>query len=167
MSHARRKRVGPDVPHLTGLGLLGGRHWGEVAHHGLAAGLAVDRPGGAMIVRRARLGAGIDMRKNAKAELGILVKDLALRQIVADMLGDEGLVLQHVLHPAAQFLASGAAGLRRKDATAFGGELLERMGHGPPPYSPDLMVTSAMPLTPLQASTSLPSRVGIMLRTTP
>ena len=50
-----------------------------------------------MVVRGARLGVSMNMRQNAEAEFGIFIEDLALRDVIAEMGGNEVVVLQHVL----------------------------------------------------------------------
>jgi hypothetical protein len=48
-----------------------------LGHVGMLGDLAVNRPGGAVIVRRRLAGAGIDMGEDDKAQLGVFVKGVA------------------------------------------------------------------------------------------
>src|ERR1044071_4251240 len=109
--HPRRQRVGAHVPHLAGPVLGGGLHQRPLVHVGLAPSLTVDRPRGAVIVRRALLRSRVRVGEDAEAELGILVQDLPLRHVVTEMLGDERRVLQDVLEERADLLAAGGTGL--------------------------------------------------------
>ncbi len=83
-----------------------------------------------MIVRVTLLGALVDVGENAEAELRVLVKDLALGPVVADLLGDERLVLQDVLDDLAHLLSAPGAGIVREGALTGGRELLQRPAHG-------------------------------------
>src|SRR5579875_2234491 len=103
------------------------------ALHGLAARLAVDRPGRAVIMRIAVLGAVIDMAEDAEAEFGILVQNLALGHLVAEIGVDEIVVLQHVLDQRAHPLAPFDARILLEDPAAFRRKLLERISHRQPP----------------------------------
>src|SRR5437016_14400157 len=82
-----------------------------------------------MVVRLALLGARVDVGENAEAELRVLVQDLALRHAVAEMPGDECLVLQDLLDERAHLLATPGPGFRREDAVTGGRELFERVPH--------------------------------------
>src|SRR5262249_17923030 len=120
----------PDVAHLAGLARGCRLDDGPVAHHGLAARLPVDRPGRAVIVRLAFLGAVVDVGEYAEAELRVFVENLPLRHVVAEMPGHEAVALQQVLDERAHFLAPFATGILREDAVTPVGELLEAIAHG-------------------------------------
>jgi hypothetical protein len=77
-----------------------------------------------MIVRIALLGAPVGVGKDAEAELRVFVENLALRHVVADVTGHEGLVLQHVLHDGAHLLATRGTGLGNERALTCGSETL-------------------------------------------
>src|SRR6185436_10884770 len=118
---------------LAGLALCGGLDQRVVGHVGLALRLAVDRPRGAVVVRRRGLGALVRVGEDAEAELRILVEDLALRRRVGQVLSDEAAVLQKPLEAAGDLLAPRRAGIGLQDVVAFFRELLESCGHGRPP----------------------------------
>ncbi len=59
-----------------------------------------------MIVRLALPGALVDMSQNAEAEFRVLVEDLAFGHLVAEMGGDESIVLQCLLDQRADLLAA-------------------------------------------------------------
>src|SRR5262249_1527395 len=71
----------------------------------------------------------VDMGEDAEAELGILVENLALRHVVAHVLGDERLVLEDLLDDLADLLASGRSRPFRERALAGGAELLASPAH--------------------------------------
>src|SRR5918996_409288 len=127
---ARLERVAAGARHLAGLALGRRLQHGPVAHHGLAAGLAVDRPRWPVIVRRALLRVPVVVGEDAEAERGILVEDLALGHVVAEVARDERLVPQHLLDDADHLLAPVGSRVAGEDLTTLGGELLEGPGHG-------------------------------------
>src|SRR4030095_10830072 len=86
---ARRELVITQREGLAGLLRAGRRYPLVIGHDGLADGLAVDRPGRAMVMRLAFLGAVIDMAEDAEAELRVLVKDFPLRPVLGQVLADE------------------------------------------------------------------------------
>ncbi len=59
--------------------------------------LAINCPIGTMIVWTALLSALVYMGEDAEAELRVFIEDLALRNVVAKVSGDELLVFQHIL----------------------------------------------------------------------
>src|SRR5262245_17248619 len=72
-----------------------------IGHLGHAGGLSVDGPAGAVVVRAAVRGPVIDMTADAKAELGILVQDLArvgARRAFLELAGNEGLIVERPCH---------------------------------------------------------------------
>ena len=81
-----------------------------VCHLGLATALAVNRPTGSMVVRRAFPGARVGMREDTEAEFRVLIKDFALWHIVAKMRCDELLVLQYLLEECTHLLPTGRPG---------------------------------------------------------
>src|SRR5262245_4337333 len=83
--HARLECVARREANLPWRVVGGRRHHRPVAHHGLAPGLPVDRPGWAVIVRLTLLGACVVVRQDAEAEHRIFVEDLALRHLVSDV----------------------------------------------------------------------------------
>ena len=121
------------MAHLARLAVLRRLDELPVAHDRLALGLAVDRPVLAVIVRLALLGSVIDVGEDAEAELRIFVEDLALRHVVAEMLGDERAVGQHLAQQRADLVAALRIVFRGEDAVGGGGERLEGVGHGQPP----------------------------------
>src|SRR5687768_17309044 len=127
---ARRELVGAQRPRLAGLVLGGGGDQRVVGHLGFPLGLPIDRPGRPVVVRRGFLGAGVVVREDAEAELGILVQHLALGGLLVHRGGNELRVAQQLLQPHADLAPPGGAGLRLEDGVAVEGELLERGGHG-------------------------------------
>ena len=83
-----------------------------------------------MIVRLALPRPLVDVGENAEAELRILVEDLALGPVIAEMTRDEHVVLQHVLDERAHLPSALGPAVVREDASAGSGELLERVAHG-------------------------------------
>jgi hypothetical protein len=69
------------------------------------------------------------LSEDAEAKLGVFIEDLALRHIVAEVGGDEVVVLQHLLQERAYLLPSGRARVGCEDAMTVGSELLERVSH--------------------------------------
>src|SRR5947208_1896492 len=98
-------------------------------HDRLAKRLTVDRPGRAVIVRLAFLGALIDMAEDAEAELGILVENLPLRPVLRQVLTDELRIGARLLDESADLFAALGPGLGGEDAVTIGGELFECIGH--------------------------------------
>src|SRR5690242_3969673 len=100
-----------------------------LGHDRLAKRLTVDRPGRAVIVRLAFLGALIDMAEDAEAELGILVENLPLRPGLGQVLTDELRIGARLLDESADLFAALGPGLGGEDAVTIGRELFERIGH--------------------------------------
>src|SRR5262245_57978328 len=98
VGHARLQRIAAHVAYLARLALGRLLHERPVVHQRLAAGLAVDRPRRPVIVRIALAGAAVDVAEDAEAEPRVGVEDLALGHVVAQVPGDERVVLQHVLY---------------------------------------------------------------------
>src|SRR5438067_12656808 len=82
IGHAGLQRVILDPAGLPRPSLAGARDRFIIGHHRFAARLAVNRPGRAVIVRVAVLGALINVAEDAEAELGILAQHLALGDVV-------------------------------------------------------------------------------------
>src|SRR5579872_5821866 len=133
IGRARRQRVVLDPARLAGLSLAGAGDREILGHDRLAARLAVDRPGRAVIVRVAVLGAVVDMAEDAEAELRVLEQHLALGHVVAEVAFDEVLVLQHLLDQPADLLAPFRTGVRLQDAVTFRRKLFETVAHHRPP----------------------------------
>src|SRR3989449_2569193 len=133
LRHPRLQRIRAHVADLARRAVLRGLDQLPVAHHRLAHGLAVDRPVLAVIVRLALLRPVVDVGQDAEAELRVLVDDLALRHVVAQVPGDEGLVRQHLAEQRADLFTALRIGLGGEDAMGGGGEVLERVRHGRPP----------------------------------
>src|SRR5207249_1078376 len=127
--HARLERVAPDVTHLAGRVGAGRMDERPVVHDRLAARLAVDRPRRPVIVRVALFDAVVHVGEDAEAELRIFVEDLALWHVVADVCGDERVVLQDVLDDLADLLAPRRPGLLGERALTGGAELLQSPAH--------------------------------------
>src|ERR1051326_8657363 len=134
VGHPGLERVDAAALHLAGLVRRRRFELVPVAHLGLALGLAVDRPRMRVVVRLALLRAVIVVREDAEAELGIFEEDLALRHVVADVLRDERIVLQHVLDDVADSLPSGRARLGLDRIVHFLGEPLQCVAHLRPPH---------------------------------
>src|SRR6186713_1276843 len=133
VSHAGLERVTPPDPHLARLVGGGPAQYLPVGHHRGALGLAVDRPGGAVIVRVRLLRAAVHVGEDAEPERGVLVEDFPLGNVVAEVLGDEGLVLEHVLDDGAHLLAPVRTGIGFENGATGRRELLEGIGHGDDP----------------------------------
>src|SRR5262245_55529270 len=72
-----------------------------IRHLGYARGLSVDGPTRAVVVRAAARRPVIDMTADAKAELGILVQDLArvgAGRAFLELAGNEGLIVERPCH---------------------------------------------------------------------
>jgi hypothetical protein len=87
------------------------------------------------------------MAKNAEPELRVLVEDLPLRNVVAEMSGDERIVLQNLLDQRADFLAALDTGIVRQDVITSVRKLRESIAHQP---------TSSLPTSRLYAAGSEP-----------
>ena len=83
--HAGFQRVVLDPSRLPRFSLAGARDRLIVGHYRFAARLAVDRPGRAVIVRIAVLGALVDVAEDAEIEFRILVQHLALGHVVREV----------------------------------------------------------------------------------
>src|SRR5262245_33735067 len=127
--HARLEAVALDMPHLAGLVRSGGLDQGPVVHQRLPARLAVDGPGWAVVVRLTLPGARVVVGEDAEPQIGVLVEDLPLGHVVADVALDEALVRQHLLDESADLLPPFGSGLRGEDATTRRRELLEILAH--------------------------------------
>src|ERR1044071_8239795 len=95
-----------------------------VGHLGLALRLAVDRPGGAVVVRRRVLRALVLVREDAEAELGVLVKHLALRGLSIQSCRNEIGIAQQRLQAHADLAPPRRSRLGLEDGVALGRELL-------------------------------------------
>ena len=86
-----------------------------LGHVGVGGGLAVDRPGAAVIVRRRGARLTIDVGEHAETELRVAMQHMhALLGIRAAMLGDEGVVGEQPLEVLADpLLAAGPGSARR------------------------------------------------------
>jgi hypothetical protein len=82
-----------------------------------------------MIVRRALLGAIIDMPEDAKTEFRVFIKDLAVGTVIGQVLGDEIRVGTGLLHQLANLLAAVRTGIGGKGAVTVGRELFESISH--------------------------------------
>src|SRR5580704_1308284 len=102
-------------------------------HVGVMGGLAVDRPGRAVVVRRRYPRLIVDVGENLEAELRVLVEHMQAARRVLAMLADKIRILQQMLELGADFLAPAGAGIARKDRTAVRYELIELIGHGVTP----------------------------------
>src|SRR5664280_1494920 len=103
-------------------------------HVGVLGGLAVDRPGRAVIVRRRGVRLFVDMGEHLEAELGILVQHFdAARLVVAGVGADEVGIGEQLLEIDAHLFAPLRAGIARKRGFAIGDELIEVVGHFCPP----------------------------------
>src|SRR5580704_5549978 len=111
VGHARGQRVAAAQLHRPRLVLARRSKLVPIAHDGLADRLTVDRPGRAMIMRRAFLRAVINMREDAEAVFGILVEDLALGTIGGKMLCDKVRVRTGFLNQSADLLAPFRSGI--------------------------------------------------------
>src|SRR5215469_1154550 len=113
MRHAWLQRVSPREAHLAGFVLAGRLDHRPIAHQCFTTRLAVDRPARPMIVRLAVARTVIDMAKNAEPQFRILVEDLPLGHIVAEVSGDKGIVSQDVLDDRTYFLPALDTGIVR------------------------------------------------------
>ena len=84
-------------------------------------------------MRIALLGALVDVGEDAESQLRILVQDLALGPVVAEVGGDERLVLEDFLQQRAHLLPPRAGGVFGEDAMTGGRESFERVAHGGAP----------------------------------
>jgi hypothetical protein len=71
----------------------------------------------------------VHVGKDAEAQLGIFIENLALRHIVSEVSGDEVVVLQDFLQKRAYLLPPGGTRIGFEDAMTVGSKLLERVGH--------------------------------------
>src|SRR5258707_3331683 len=100
-------------------------------HVGVVGGLAIDRPGRAVVVRRRDAGLVIDMRKNLKAEVRILVEHLEpARHMIAAIGLDEVAVREQLLELQAHLLAALGSAVALENSAAIRHELIEVVGHG-------------------------------------
>src|SRR5262249_33387938 len=103
-------------------------------HVGIFRRLAIDRPGGAVVVRRRHPPLVVDVGENLEAERLVLVEHLqSLRDIVAAVLAHEVGARQQALEIAAYLFAARRTGIAREAGAAVGDELVEVVGHGGPP----------------------------------
>ena len=125
MRVAGLKVVGLCKFDLRGLFTFCRGYYLPVGHLGLAHGLAVNRPGRAVIVRKAFLGPIINMRTDAEPKVRVFVNDVALWFLVfLQMSCNEFFVLQRLLYTLAYLLLSGRAGIRLQRVAAVGGKLI-------------------------------------------
>ena len=80
---------------------------------------------------RALLGALVVMGEDAEAQFRVLEEDLALRNVVAEVLGHERVVGQDALEEGAHLLAPRGSRRFLEKSMTLGCELLEGMPHGP------------------------------------
>jgi hypothetical protein len=97
-----------------------------------------------MVVWRGLSGAMVHVGEDAEAKLRVFIEDLALRHIVAEVGGDEVIVLQHVLQQRADLLPAGGSWVGLQGIVTGGGELLERVGHDHASSAMSVLI----PLTP-------------------
>ena len=78
-----------------------------------------------MIVRRAASRPLVHVGQDAEAKLGVFIENLTLWHMIAEVGGDEVVVLQHFLQERTYLLPPGRARVSFQDAMAVGSELLE------------------------------------------
>src|SRR5215813_10807163 len=103
-------------------------------HVGIFRGLAIDRPGGAVVVRRRHPSLVVDVGENLETERLVLVEHLqSLRDVIAAVLAHKVGARQQALEIAAHLFAAGRTWIAREAGAAVGDELVEVVGHGGPP----------------------------------
>jgi len=138
MRHARLKRVDAAALDLAGLAFGGGFEDLPVAHFSFAKGLAVDRPGAAVIVRVGFARFAVDMGADAESQFGIFVDHLAVGGVVVDVSRDELFVLERLLHQIADFLPARSVRFGFQNALDICGERFKRETHGSSSFFSDL-----------------------------
>src|SRR5262245_5810029 len=104
-------------------------------HVGVMRCLAVDRPGGAVVMRRRHPRLVIDMGEHLEAECLVLVKQLEpARHVLAAVLAHEVGVRQQALEIDPHCFAPGGAGVAAKVRAAIRDELVKIIGHRGSPY---------------------------------
>ena len=89
-------------------------------HLGVLGGLAVDRPRGAVIVRRRHARLVVDVSEDLKAEFGILVEQLQpARHVLPAIFLYEILVRQQALEPRADLFAPAWSRVALEDGSAI------------------------------------------------
>src|SRR5215470_7949155 len=105
-------------------------------HVGMVGGLAVDRPGCAVVMRRRHPRLVVDVGEHLESEIGVLVEQLqAARHALAAVFFDERLVRQQMLELDAYLLAAIGPGVAREDGTTIRDELIEVVRHCCPPWT--------------------------------
>src|ERR1700733_3987848 len=100
-------------------------------HVGVMGRLAVDRPGLAVVVQWRDPRLIVDVGKNLKAELGILIEHLqSARHVVSRMPADKVRVAQQAFEIFPHLFAAFRPGVTRKAGTAIRYELIEFISHG-------------------------------------
>ena len=82
-----------------------------------------------MIMWRTLFGASVDMGQDAKTEFRVFLENLARRHIVAQMGGDEVIILKHLLQQRAYLLLALGSEIGPENAVTVGGELFEGVRH--------------------------------------
>src|SRR4051794_38312447 len=114
-------------------------------HVGVPGGLPVDRPRGAVVVRRRLARLVVDVRENLEAEVLVLVQHLqAERRVIAAGRGEELLVGEQALEILAHGFASGGTRIALQRRARVVDELLEFVGHAEPPCLGERMANRAV-----------------------
>src|SRR5215831_4278710 len=99
-------------------------------HVGVVRGLAVDRPGRAVVVRRRHPSLVVDMGEDLESELRILVQHLqAARHLLAAIGLDEVAVREQLLEFQANLFAALGAAIAGENGAAIRHKLIEVVGH--------------------------------------
>src|SRR5262249_6904869 len=99
-------------------------------HVGVVRGLAVDRPGRAVVVRRRHPSLVVDMGEDLESEIRVLVEHLqAARHLLAAIGLDEGLVREQLLELQANLFPALGAAVAGENGAAIRHELIEVVGH--------------------------------------
>ena len=80
-------------------------------------------------MRLALVGAVVDVAEDAEAELGIFVQYLARRHVVAEIRGDEFVILQYIADQRAYLLAPFDTRVLLENAVTLRRELFEAVSH--------------------------------------
>src|SRR6516162_307923 len=99
-------------------------------HVGVVRGLAVDRPGRAMVVRRRHPRLVVDMGEDLESEIGVLVEHLqAARHLLAAIAFDEVAIREQLLEFKANLFPALGAAVAGENGAAIRHELIEVVGH--------------------------------------
>src|SRR5262245_14505503 len=99
-------------------------------HVGVVRGLAVDRPGRAVVVRRRHPGLVVDMGEDLESEIRVLVEHLqAARHLLAAIGLDEGLIREQLLELQANLFPALGPAVAGENGAAIRHELIEVVGH--------------------------------------